>query len=220
MTITNPKPLAIVGIHTDIGKTVFAAVLTQMLRCDYWKPVQAGGLDCTDSDAVRAGVSNPLSVIHPEGFRLKTAASPHVAAHIDGVSIALDDLTIPQTTRPLLIETAGGVASPMTNRHTVADVVAHHGWATVLVVRHYLGSISHTLSAIESLRGRGVNLLGLVISGDTNPESERFLTDYADIRIIARVPQLADLTPPSIAAAAQHLNEQNIVELTPWMTHD
>lgn len=216
----NPRPLAVVGIHTDIGKTVVAAVLTQALRCDYWKPVQAGALDLTDSDVVHLNVRNELTVIHPEAFRLTAAASPHVAAQIDGVSIELDDLSAPRTNRPLLIETAGGVASPMTGRHVVADVVAHHGWVAVLVVRHYLGSISHALTALESLRGRGVEVIGVIVSGDSNADSEQFLIDYANIKIIARVPQLQVLSPSTVAEAAQCLRHLNINELKPWMSHD
>ncbi|AXF86558.1 ATP-dependent dethiobiotin synthetase BioD 1 [Ephemeroptericola cinctiostellae] len=209
-------PLALTGIHTDIGKTIVAAVLSETLGCDYWKPVQAGGLARSDSNVVRELLSNPHTTIHPEAFRLNTAASPHVAAQIDGVSMDLNDLNAPVSAH-LLIETAGGAMSPMTTQHTVADVIAHHGWATVLVVQHYLGSISHTLAAIEALCSRGVNLLGLIINGESNSDSEQFICNYAQVRVLARIPHLAVLNRASIAHTAEHLRMQLVPELTPWI---
>lgn len=209
-------PLALTGIHTDIGKTIVAAVLSQALGCDYWKPVQAGGLARSDSDVVRELNSHPHSTIHPEAFRLHTAASPHVAAQVDGVHMGLHDFKAPTCTH-LLIETAGGVMSPMTSQHTVADVVAHHGWATALVVQHYLGSINHTLAAIEALRARGVNLLGLIINGESSADSEQFICEYAHIGILARIPRLTVFNQDSIAETARHLRTQLTPELTPWI---
>ena len=210
-------PLALTGIHTDIGKTIVAAVLTQALGCAYWKPVQAGGLAHSDSDVVRELNAHPQCTIHPEAFRLHTAASPHVAAQIDGVDMGLNDFTPPDSTR-LLIETAGGVMSPMTSQHTVADVVAHQGWAAALVVQHYLGSINHTLAAIESLRARGVNLIGLIVNGESNADSEQFICDYAHIRVLVRIPFLPTLNRDSISHAAHGLRAQLPPELTPWIT--
>ena len=210
-------PLALTGIHTDIGKTIVAAVLTQALGCGYWKPVQAGGLARSDSDVVRELNTNPLCMIHPEAFRLHTAASPHVAAQIDGVDMGLNDFKASTSTR-LLIETAGGVMSPMTSHHTVADVVAYQGWAAALVVQHYLGSINHTLAAIESLRARGVNLIGIIVNGESNADSEQFICDYAHIRVLARIPFLPTLNRDSISHAAHGLRAQLPPELTPWIT--
>ena len=116
-------PLALTGIHTDIGKTIVAAVLSQALGCDYWKPVQAGGLARSDSDVVRELNSHPHSTIHSEAFRLHTAASPHVAAQVDGVHMGLHDFKAPTCTH-LLIETAGGVMSPMRCVHVASTCLA------------------------------------------------------------------------------------------------
>ena len=113
-------PIALTGIHTDIGKTVCAAVLARALQCDYWKPIQAGSLDHTDSDTVRQ--LSDTTHIHPETYRLQLAASPHTAARAEQVTIALTDLNAPATQQPLLIETAGGVCSPINDQHVVADL--------------------------------------------------------------------------------------------------
>ncbi|TDR32010.1 dethiobiotin synthase [Hydromonas duriensis] len=214
--MTSHTPLALVGIHTDIGKTITGAVLTQALGCDYWKPVQAGGLSHTDSDVLRECVSNPRSRIYPEAFRLTTAASPHVAARLDNINIHIADVQ-PPSSDCLLIETAGGVMSPMTSTETVADVVAHNSWACMLVVQHYLGSISHTLSAVTALRSRGITPLGLIINGERQPDSEQFICDYTELPILAHIPHFEQLTPHFIAQAAQQLRLQLPAAFSPWM---
>ena len=77
--------LFITGIGTDVGKTVASAILTQALEADYWKPIQAGDLDHSDADKVKALVSNKKSQFHPNAYALNTPASPHYAATLDGI---------------------------------------------------------------------------------------------------------------------------------------
>lgn len=210
-------PLAITGIHTGIGKTVSAAVLTQALQCDYWKPIQAGELDNSDSMIVQRLLSQSNSRVFPEAFRLKTAASPHIAAQMEGIHIDFESLKAPNDTdTPLLIETAGGVMSPVTANDTVADLLAHHGWPTVLVVQHYLGSISHTLSAIESLKARQVTVIGLIINGNSLESSEAFIADYSGLPVLARVPLFAPLDAKSVEKIAQKISAELHPALRPW----
>ena len=78
----NQQKIIVAGIDTDTGKTVASAILCQALAADYWKPVQAGDLDNTDSHKIKRWA--PKSVIHPEAFRLSEPMSPHAAAAIDG----------------------------------------------------------------------------------------------------------------------------------------
>ena len=212
-------PLVITGIHTDIGKTVCAAVLARALQCDYWKPIQAGALDNSDSQHVQRWSGLPAEHIHAEAFRLSLAASPHIAAHAEGIDIELSDLAPPNATRPLLIETAGGVCSPINPRQVVADLLAHYHWPTVLVVRHYLGSISHTLSAIDALNARGVRILGLIVSGDAHADSEQFITEYSQLPILAHIPRLNPLSNEAIAAQAEPLRSALPSELIHWSLH-
>ncbi|GHA68046.1 ATP-dependent dethiobiotin synthetase BioD [Formosimonas limnophila] len=210
-------PLAITGIHTGIGKTVSAAALTQALQCDYWKPIQAGELDNSDSMIVQRLLSQSNSRVFPEAFRLKTAASPHIAAQIEGIHIDIASLKAPNSTEtPLLIETAGGVMSPVTANDTVADLLAHHGWPTVLVVQHYLGSINHTLSAIESLKARQVTVIGLIINGNALESSETFIAAYSGLPILARVPLFTSLDAKSIAKVSQQISAELNPALRPW----
>ena len=207
-------PIALTGIHTDIGKTVCAAVLARALQCDYWKPIQAGSLDHTDSDTVR--LVSDTTHTHPEAYRLQWAASPHTAARAEQVTIALTDLNAPATQQPLLIETAGGVCSPINDQHVVADLLAHYHWPTVLVTQHYLGSISHTVSAIDALKARGTRILGLIVNGDAHAESEQFITQYSHLPILAHITRMDELSAHNVAQQALRIAPQLAVLKEYW----
>jgi dethiobiotin synthetase len=69
----------VTGIGTDVGKTVISAILTEALHADYWKPIQAGDLDYSDTNKVEELISNSKSNFHVETFRLNHPMSPHGA---------------------------------------------------------------------------------------------------------------------------------------------
>lgn len=199
--------IAIAGTHTDIGKTVTAAVLAEALVADYWKPVQAGSLDNTDTMLVRSLVSENIT-IHPEFIRLQMAASPHTAAAHEDIVIDHTQFSWPETNNTLLVETAGGLLSPMSDHHTMADFISYYNMPAFLVTKHYLGSINHTLLCIEVMKQRGIQLLGLIVSGDIHEPSENFIRSYAGVQNIFYVPQLAQLSKEHVKAAAEKLKEQ------------
>ncbi|MFT5920680.1 MAG: dethiobiotin synthetase [Granulosicoccus sp.] len=179
----------VTGIDTEVGKTVVSAILVEALQADYWKPVQAGDLDNTDSHKVKDYVTNSVSEIHPEGFRLNTPASPHVAARLDGVEVSLDKLNPPQVDNTLIIEGAGGLMVPLNDEgEMMVDLLLKTATKVVLVSRNYLGSINHTLSAFEVLKSKGVSVDLLVFSGKQNVETEAIIESYASPVKILRVP--------------------------------
>ena len=181
----------ITGIGTEVGKTVVSAYLQLALDADYWKPVQAGDLDLSDTDRVRSYTGMPEDRYHPERYRLNTPASPHYAARIDGINISLDDFQLPDTHgRPLLVEGAGGLLVPLNDRDCMIDLIVQLGLPVILVSRHYLGSINHTLLSLEVLRGRGCKVAGLIFSGDSNPESERVIRKLSGVTVLAALPEL------------------------------
>ncbi len=200
--------IAIAGIHTDIGKTIVSAVLAAAMHADYWKPVQAGNLDDSDSLKVRQWVSHPQTRVHPEGIQLQQAASPHAAAAAEQLTYNCLQLRFPQTTNTLIIETAGGLLSPMDPEHTVADFLAHHQLPTLLVSRTYLGSINHTLLSIEVMRQRGIPILGILFNGAPDEASSTFIEQYTGITDLWWLPELEVLQPESIAAAALQFRKQ------------
>jgi len=180
--------IAIVGIHTGIGKTIAAAVIAEALGADYWKPVQAG-VEERDMLTVQGLLTDGKDRVHPEAVVLQRPASPHAAAADEGIDIDFTKFVWPVTGDLLLVETAGGVLSPMSATTTMADFVSHFRLPVILVTQNYLGSINHTLLSIETLRTRGIHILGVVMNGKTDEASESFIEQYAGVKIIARIPQ-------------------------------
>ena len=205
------KRLFVTGIGTDVGKTVISAILTQKLQADYWKPIQAGELDNTDSMKVSQWVENSTSVIHPEAYRLTQPMSPHAAAERDGVNIEMGNIIIPKTTRNLIIEGAGGLMVPLNQHDLVIDLISHLQADAVLVSRHYLGSINHTILSTRALRSRNISITGIIFNGDENRDTESIIESVCAVPILGRIPKIDDLNQHSIN---YHINCINIYNLT------
>ena len=178
--------LFITGISTDVGKTIASAIITESLEADYWKPIQAGDLENSDSHKIKSFLSNKKTVIHPNSYALNTPSSPHLAAEIDGILIDLNKITEPVTKNHLVIEGAGGVFVPLNDRDSVIDLI-QLDYKVIVVSRHYLGSINHTLLTIEALQNRGINIAGIVFSGDENKATENIILSKSGIKCIGRI---------------------------------
>lgn len=190
----------ITGTDTGVGKTVFAAALADALGAHYWKPVQAGTEDC-DRDRVAALAGLARERLLPEAYRLVTPCSPHRAAEIDGVEIDPDRLLLPRIAAPLVVEGAGGPLVPLTRKLLFADVFARWRAPAVIVARTALGTINHSLLAIESLRARRVPILGIAFVGELNEDSEATIAEMGGVRRLGRLPLLAELRRASLAQA-------------------
>lgn len=186
----------VTGTDTGIGKTVFSAALAGALGLPYWKPIQSGLEEETDSEAVArlAGVR-----VHPEAWRLVTPASPHLAAEIDGVTIDADALAPPPG--DLLIEGAGGALVPVTRTMLYADLFARWQIPVIVCARTALGTINHSLLTIEALRARDIPILGIAFIGDPQEESERTIAAIGGVRRLGRLPRLDPLDAGTLAAA-------------------
>ncbi len=167
------QPIFITGIGTGIGKTLVAAILAEALHADYWKPVQAGYDEGTDSDWVKKRLAGSSSVIHDELYKLKMAASPHIAAREENLSIEIDliktrleEITVSFHTanKGLIIEGAGGLMVPLNETIFVADLIKQLQASVVLVSRNYLGSINHSLLTAEVCRYYKLDVLGWVFN--------------------------------------------------------
>lgn len=174
----------IAGIDTDSGKTLVSAIVCEALNADYWKPVQAGYP--RDSETIEKLVSSKIT-IHPEGYLLKTPASPHASAKLDGVHIAMENLTVPSTRNHLVIEGAGGCLVPLNNEEFVIDLITHFHAHVILVADLYLGSINHTLLTVEALRHRSIPVKGIIFNGESNPESERIILHHSKLPCLLRI---------------------------------
>jgi dethiobiotin synthetase len=186
--------IVVTGTDTGIGKTVFSAALTGALDGFYWKPIQAGLDEETDSQTVLRLSGLAVQRVLPEAYRLRTPASPHLAAELDGVTIEHDALLIPEKDRPLVVECAGGLLVPLTRNATYLDLMARWRIPVVLCARTALGTINHSLLSIEALRARDVAMLGIAFIGEANVESEQIITEMGKVRRLGRLPHVAPLT--------------------------
>lgn len=196
------KQYFVTGIGTEIGKTVVSATLVKALDAYYWKPVQSGDLHFTDSDRVRDWSGIPASRVHPEAYRLQLPQSPHASAAAEGVRISLDRFQLPMTDGNLIVEGAGGLMVPLNEQHCMIDLIARLGLPVVLVSRHYLGSINHTLLSIEALRNRGIPIAALVFNGHPVPATESAICSMGGLDKWLRLPELDKIKPEVVATLA------------------
>ena len=163
-----------------------SAIVVEALEADYWKPIQSGDLDNSDTDKVKARVSNTKSIFHPNAYALQTSASPHYSAAIEGVTIDLKVIKEPKTENHLVIEGAGGVFVPLNETDTIIDLI-QPDYKVIVVSRHYLGSINHTLLTIEALKSRNISIAGIIFSGDENRATEHIILSKSSLPMLGRI---------------------------------
>ncbi|MCT8161409.1 dethiobiotin synthase [Pseudoruegeria sp. SHC-113] len=191
-------PIIVTGTDTGIGKTIFSAGLTQALAATYWKPVQSGLEEETDSQIVARLSGQPVL---PEAYRLQLPASPHLSAEAEGTEIDDTSLTLPALEGPLVVEGAGGLLVPLNRRALYLDVIARWQAPVVLCARTQLGTINHTLLSFRALREAGCTVLGVAFIGDAEEAVEDTITQFSGTRRLGRLPILADLTPATLRSA-------------------
>ncbi|MEP1095267.1 MAG: dethiobiotin synthase [Cyclobacteriaceae bacterium] len=200
------KKIIVAGIGTDTGKTVVSAILCEALKADYWKPIQAGDLENSDSIKVGGLISNDETVIHPEAYRLETPVSPHAAAEIDGIEIDQTKIVIPQTTNHLIIEFAGGLMVPLSKNYLNIDWVAEVDLPVVLVSNYYLGSINHTLLSLQLLESQNVEVLGLVFNGEKNKSSFDVIMHRSQVPCLLELSRQDQINSETIREYAQRIS--------------
>lgn len=196
----------VTGIGTDVGKTVVSAILCTAYDAAYWKPVQSGTIESRDSETVKSLA--PQVQIVTECFLLKEPLSPHAAAAREGLSIELDSLELPNLVENLIVEGAGGILVPINLKaETYADCAVKWGLETIIVSKHYLGSINHTLLTIELLKSKGIRIKGLVFVGDENRETEEIIQQFSGLKVLGRVPMTDQLSEAFIREQAKQFHE-------------
>ncbi|MDE1207848.1 dethiobiotin synthase [Tenacibaculum larymnensis] len=179
------KKYFITGISTEVGKTVASAIITEALEADYWKPIQSGDLEFSDTHKVEKLISNSKTVFHPNSYALQTPMSPHAAAEIDGITIDVDNIKEPSTKNHLVIEGAGGLLVPLNDKNTLLDVIKP-GYKVIVVSRHYLGSINHTLLTVNLLKEKGFDV-ALIFSGNEHKTTEDIIKKMTKVPVIGRI---------------------------------
>jgi dethiobiotin synthetase len=207
------KPLIVTGTDTGIGKTMVAAMLTLALDALYWKPIQSGTADGTDTMCVASLTGLPPDRFLPEAYVLREPLSPHRAAEIDGIVLRAEALDIPAGIprgRTLIIEGAGGVLVPVTRDMLQAALFARWNAPAILVARTALGTINHTLMTLETLRARAIRVQGVVFVGDAMPDTEATIVGFGKVKRLGRLPFLDTPSPESLRAAfAAHFDARD-----------
>jgi dethiobiotin synthetase len=204
----------ITGIGTNVGKTIVSAIITEALEADYWKPIQSGTIDGSDSEFVRSMITNSKTVIHAEAYRLKEPLSPHFAAKLENVEIELSKIKLPvrlsgpdsyrdETNTNLIIEGAGGLLVPLNSRNYVIDLARQLDAEIVLVISNYLGCINHTLLSIDYLLHHRFKIHSLVFNGTFQEEVKSAITAYVQGVRIIDIPELSPLSKESVSALSQ-----------------
>lgn len=179
-----PKTFFISGTDTGIGKTVVSAMMMSALNATYWKPIQAGLDEETDTEFVQRVSEVPDQHIVAERFRLHTPMSPHAAADIDEVKISIEDFTLPDfKTKHLIVEGAGGLWVPINWKESVLDLILHLHIPVLLVARSELGTLNHTLLSLEALRQRNIEVLGVILNGPKHQSNKETIEHFGKVSV-------------------------------------
>ncbi len=204
----------VTGIGTDVGKTLVSKILCRVWSADYWKPMQSGDLHALDSQKV-ASIQDENFQVFPEQFLLSQPLSPHAAAEIDGIQLKVTDFKLPDTERNLIVEGAGGLLVPMnSDGDTILSLIEHLKIPVVLVSRHYLGSINHTLLSVKALISQQIPIAGIIFVGEAMPGTEEVIGMLTNLPVLAKIPILEPFTDETIEAYCETYGEEIYLNLT------
>jgi len=195
----------VAGIGTEVGKTVVSAIFVQHLGADYWKPVQAGGLDNSDTRIVR-DLAPGGGCFHPEAYRLERAMSPHAAAGLEGLTLLREKMALPQSANTLIVEPAGGLMVPLAPGLTNIDLMQDWNLPVVLVSSYYLGSINHTLLSVEALVSRHISILGLVFNGERVDSTRQAVLESTGLPLLLEIERTAHIDADWVNEQAERLS--------------
>lgn len=193
-----PRQLVVTGTDTGVGKTVVAAMLAAGLKASYWKPIQSGLVEGSDTATVRSLSGLPEAALLPEAYRLQAPLSPHAAAALEGVAIDPARLSLPRVEGRLLIEGVGGLMVPINDQTLFIDLIRQWRLPVLLVARSRLGTINHTLLSLYALRAYGIEVVGVVMNGPSDPVSRQAIECYGQVRVLGEVPDIGELNALAI----------------------
>lgn len=187
----------ITGTDTNVGKTIISAWLSYHLKASYWKPVQSGAIEGSDSITV-SNLSDTKTL--PEAYSLKAPLSPHLAAAMEGIEINLDKIVFPIIDSPLIIEGAGGVLTPLNTQHTMLDLISYLKVPAIVVARSTLGTINHTCLTLDALRSYSIPVAGVIMNGPFNPGNKQAIEHFGKTKVLAEIEPMSLLTKETIAS--------------------
>jgi dethiobiotin synthetase len=191
----------VTGTDTGVGKTLLASLLVASLRARYWKPIQTGANEGTDSEMVMKWADVPAERTYPESYVFGPPVSPHLAAEQQGVRIDLDSIRLPESADPIIIEGAGGVFVPINGEALMSDLISRLGVPVLVAARTSLGTINHTLLTLSALRSAKLDLLGVVMIGHENVDNRRAVERYGNTPVVGFIPWL------------DHINQRTLISV-------
>lgn len=201
-----PSELFITGTDTGIGKSVVSALMTAGLSATYWKPIQSGLQDETDTEFVKRVTELPPAHFRGERYRLNEPLSPHASAAIDGVSISLTDFTLPEyETDHLIVEGAGGLMVPLNDEAMIIDLIQLLDIPVLLVARSELGTLNHTFLSLEALRNRDIPVIGVILNGPKNESNRKAIEKYGKVEIIGEIEKIRKLNSNSLTSTFKNI---------------
>jgi dethiobiotin synthetase len=201
----------ITGTDTNVGKTVLSALLCAALPARYWKPIQTGSREGTDREQVIRWAGLTANLAAPEAYIFQDPVSPHLAARNEGVEISLDRISMPEDSSglPLIVEGAGGVMAPVNSRQFMLDLMMHMSLPVILAARSTLGTINHTVLSLRALHEARLSVLGVVLIGPENPENQKAIEHYGEVRIAGRIPELKEINRKTLCDTfTKHFNRE------------
>ena len=114
-------------------------------------------------------------------------------------------MPLPNTSRPLIVEGAGGLLVPINKKECIIDLIDSLKLEVILVSKHYLGSINHTLLSIEALNARDIPIKGIIFNGQPNYDTESIILSKSDLKMIGRIPTMKSVNKQSIKELASKI---------------
>ena len=182
------KRIVICGTDTDVGKTIVSSFFVQGLKSIYWKPIQSGTEEGTDTKTVCNLLSLEPNSYLPERYKFKAPVSPHWAAEQESAFIEPSNLKLPDLDKLIIIETAGGLMVPLNRDWLQIDQLKAWGAPIILVARTGLGTLNHTLLSLEALNHRNLDVLGIILNGPPHKDNPKTLEQFGDTKILASLP--------------------------------
>ncbi len=203
----------ICGTDTDVGKTIISALFVQGLHATYWKPIQSGLENKTDTNVICKLLNLPKERWLPEAYKFKAAVSPHWSAELENRCIEINRLKIPSFTYPpLIIETAGGLMVPLTRNYLQINHLKQWQYPIILVGRSGLGTINHTLLSLEALKARKIPVIGIVLNGPIHKDNPKTIEKLGGVPVICQFPALKEITSESLSEIWINNNMDSIFE--------
>ncbi len=198
-----PQRMFVTGTDTGVGKTLVSGMLAARIDAAYWKPIQTGAVEETDSSWIARICGLPRERLFPEEYLFADPVSPHLAAYREGKRIEISRVFWPESEFPVLAEGAGGLMVPLNQEEYMIDLMSYLNAPVLVVARSGLGTINHTLLTVDRLRSSGLRVFGVVLNGVRNRDNREAIEKMGRVKVLAEVDYLPELSAKHVREAGE-----------------